>query len=148
MKNAVLFGFLMFALQSAGASKATSTDAGKLTGEPCSGAQLVGTWRLVEVNGDKRADRTVLKHITPTHFVILSADPKGAVSYSHSGPYTLAGGNYTESIKYGFGAPFETIRGKSFTFKCSIAGGRLRTVGEINGQVDDETWTREPAGQK
>jgi len=147
MKSVALFGVLLFALQSPGAPTAKSEEGRKMSGEPCSVSQLVGTWRLIEVNGDPRQDRTVLKHITPTHFVLLSADLSGTVAYSHSGPYTLNGDSYTESIKYGFGPPFEKIRGKSFTFKCSMAGGKWRTVGEVNGQPDDETWAKE-AGEK
>jgi len=149
MKNALLVGLVMFALQSPGAPKANSAEARKLPGEPCRNvAQLVGTWRLVDSNGEK-PDSTVLKHITPTHFAVFSADPTGLVTYSHSGPITLSGGNYIESVKYGSGEPFERVlRGKTFTFKCTIADGRWYTAGEIAGEKGEETWVKELAGKK
>jgi hypothetical protein len=105
---------------------------------------------MVESGGQSPAetDPAEHKHVTPTHFVVLSVDAKGAMSYALGGPYTISGGTYTESIKYGFGAPFEQLRGMKVPFQCRIEAGRWHIVGQINGQSIDERWMREPADPK
>jgi hypothetical protein len=142
MKTAVLIALLALGQQ--------SNDASKLTGQPCTGAELVGTWQIVESGGQSRAATEATSHklVTPTHFVVLSVDAEDSVSYAHGGPYTISGGTYTESIKYGFGAPFEQIRGMKISFQCRIEAGRWHIVGQINGQTIDERWMREPADPK
>ncbi len=143
MRTAIVIALLSFGQQ--------STDAPKMTGQPCTGAELVGTWKLVESGGKPRAptDRTVLKLLTPTHFFILSADATGTVSYGHGGPYTVSQDTYTESITYGFGPPFEgLLRGMKVPFRCRIEAGSWHTVAEINGQTFDERYMREPADRK
>ena len=64
-KNVALFGLLMFALQSPGAPTAKSGERREISGQPCSVTELVGTWQLINLNGDPRQDRTVLDALRP-----------------------------------------------------------------------------------
>lgn len=116
----------------------------KPTEQPCTGPTLVGTWELVR-RPDEPTASTVLKHVTPTHFFVLSAGATGDASYGHGGPYTVAGGTYTESIAHGFGSPFSQLRGTKVSFQCKIEGDVWHSVGEIGGQTFDERWRRLPA---
>lgn len=119
----------------------------KPTEQPCTGPALVGSWELVKSAGEATpaGGSTALKHVTPTHFFVLSADATGLVSYGHGGPYTVSGGTYTESITHGFGSPFSQLRGMKVSFQCSIEGDVWRIIGEIGGQTFDERWRRLPA---
>ena len=114
--------------------------------QPCAATTLVGTWQLAKSGGEATAGSgsTVLKHVTPTHFFVLSADASGSASYGHGGPYTLSGDTYTESITHGFGAPFTQLRGTSVALRCSIEGDQWHTVGQIGDQTFDEYWNRVP----
>jgi hypothetical protein len=115
--------------------------------QPCTGSTLVGTWELLKSAGEATpaAGSTVLKHVTPTHFFVLSADATGLASYGHGGPYTVSGSTYTESIAHGFGAPFSELRGTKVSFQCSIEGEVWHSIGNIGGQTFDERWRRLPA---
>jgi hypothetical protein len=119
----------------------------KPTEQPCTGPTLVGTWELVKVAGEATAagGSTALKHVTPTHFFVLSADATGLASYGHGGPYTVSGSTYTESITHGFGPPFDQLRGMKVSLQCSIEGDVWHSTGEIGGQTFDERWRRVPA---
>ena len=119
----------------------------KPTEQPCTGPTLVGSWELVRSAGEAAPAgvSTVLKHVTPTHFFVLSADATGLASYGHGGPYTISGGTYTESITHGFGSPFSQLSGMKLSFQCSIEGDMWRSTGEINGRTFDERWRRLPA---
>ena len=110
----------------------------------CPRPALVGTWQLVTRRGEAipAEGPTSLKHLTPTHFFVLSADATGLASYGHGGPYTVSGGKYTESITHGFGAPFtQLLRGMTISFQCSLEKDGWHIVGEIEGQTVDE-WRR------
>jgi hypothetical protein len=119
-----------------------------LSGNPCSGRELVGTWQLIESQGQpvKSDGRTAYKHVTPTHFFVLNVDSAGLAEYAHGGPYTLSGGTYVESIKQGVGPTFEALRGLKGEFQCSMDGDRWHIVGKVAGAAGegniDETWRR------
>jgi hypothetical protein len=125
----------------------STTPQQKPTEQPCTASALVGTWQLVKSDSEATAAEgsTALKHVTQTHFFVLSVDATGLASYGHGGAYTLAGGTYTESVTHGFGAPFQLLRGMNISFKCSIDKEVWHVVGEINGQIFDEHWKRVPA---
>jgi hypothetical protein len=115
--------------------------------QPCTDTTLVGTWDLLKSAGEATpaGGSTVLKHVTPTHFFVLSADATGLASYGHGGPYTVSGSTYTESITHGFGSPFSQLRGMKVSLQCSIEGEVWHSIGEIGGQTFDERWRRLPA---
>ena len=119
--------------------------------QPCTSAALVGSWQLIRSasQATEAGGSTAIKHVTPTHFFVLSADATGLASYGHGGPYTLSGGTYTESITQGFGSPFSQLRGMKISFQCSMEGDEWHSVGEIGGQTFDERWRRlPPAAEK
>lgn len=119
-------------------------------GQPCVGSELVGTWQLAESGGKAvPPEATFYKHVTPTHFLVLSIGPSGQLTYAHGGPYKVSAGTYTESVTHGFGQPFQVVGGKAIEFQCRIDGDRWRTVGGISGVVSiDEMWTRVTGGSK
>jgi hypothetical protein len=144
MKTLLLPIVLAVLLQSKGSEQ-------KTTEQSCTEPALVGTWQLVKSGDEARSGDapTALKHVTPTHFFVLSVDATGLASYGHGGPYTLSAGIYTESIVHGFGAPFSQIRGTKVSFKCGIDKDVWHITGEIGGQTFDEQWKRvSPAGRK
>ena len=140
--NALLLTFVLTALALSNAPQQTSTE------QACTAPALVGTWQLVKRRGEAipAEGPTSLKHVTPTHFFVLTADATGLASYGHGGPYTVSGGKYTESITHGFGAPFtQLLRGMTISFQCSLEKDRWHIVGEIEGQTVDEWRRRVPA---
>jgi hypothetical protein len=139
--NASVLTIVLTVLALSKAPQQTSTE------QPCTGPTLVGTWQLVKSGGEATPDEgsRSLKHVTPTHFFVLSVDATGLASYGHGGPYTVSGGKYTESITHGFGAPFtQLLRGMSISFQCSLEKDMWHIVGEIGGQTFDERWRRVP----
>src|SRR5215207_9750252 len=76
-----------------------------LSGQPCSGRELVGTWQLIEAQGKavKSDGGTAYKHVTPTRFIVLNVDSTGLAAYAHGGPYKVSAGTYTEFIRQGVG---------------------------------------------
>ncbi len=119
-----------------------------LSGQPCSGRELVGTWKLIEAQGQafESEGRTVYKHVTPTHFIVLNVDSTGLAAYAHGGPYTLSADTYTESIRQGVGPTFAALRGLKGEFQCRTEGDRWHIVGKVVGAAGgghvDETWRR------
>ena len=119
-----------------------------LPGQPCSGRELVGTWQLIEAQGQpfKSEGQTAYKHVTPTHFIVLNVDSTGLAAYAHGGPYTVSAGRYIESIRQGVGPTFTALRGLKGEFQCRMEGDRWHIVGKVVGAAGggdlDETWRR------
>jgi hypothetical protein len=119
-----------------------------LSGQPCSGRELVGTWQLIEAQGQafESEGRTAYKHVTPTHFIVLNVDSTGLAAYAHGGPYTVSAGTYVESIRQGVGPTFAALRGLKGEFQCRTEGDRWHIVGKVSGAAGggeiDETWRR------
>jgi Lipocalin-like domain len=110
--------------------------------------KLVGTWRLASAKYNAkeikfREGTTMIKHITPTHFMWVTYDQDGNVSRTAGGTYTLKGDDYVENPEYGLGADFEIIKGKAQTFKCKVDGSKWHNDGELsNGLTIAEIWER------
>ena len=119
-----------------------------LSGQPCSGGELVGTWQLIEAQGQpfESEGRTAYKHVTPTHFIVLNVDSTGLAAYAHGGPYTVSAGTYVESIRQGVGPTFAALRGLKGQFQCRTEGDRWHIVGKVSGAAGggdiEETWRR------
>ena len=141
MTAAVLIVLLAVIQQPSSAQKPPS-------GKPCSGRELVGTWQLIESQGQavKSDGRTAYKHVTPTHFIVLNVDSTGLAAYAHGGPYTVSAGAYTEFIRQGVGPTFTALRGLKGEFQCRTEGDRWHIVGKVVGAAGggdiDETWRR------
>ena len=121
------------------------------SGSPRSHAQapaLVGTWRLVSAkSGGQTIDfppgTTILKHLTPTHFVWLHYDRQGQITQAGGGSYVVSGNRYDETPEYGLGEGIQPLLGKRQSFTARIAQGRWYHSGqETNGDVIEEIWER------
>jgi hypothetical protein len=127
---------------------AWSSGAQDKRGKPCSGADLVGTWRVASVDAKPRpADYPVHKHLTGTHFIVIGWNPQdnSTVTRVHGGPYTAADGIYAEEIEYGFGAPYDQLRaaGGKVEFTCRVEGNQWHIEGKQGGAyAASETWVR------
>jgi len=116
----------------------------ELTGQACTARDIVGTWQLTTKSSIPGV-ASVVKYITPTHFFVTRVGANDVVLSGHGGPYTLAGGTYTETLAQGFGAPIEQLekyRGVSVAFQCRLNGDVLHIVGELSGTKIDEQWKR------
>jgi hypothetical protein len=138
----MLFAFLAHSAHGGGQPAAAS--------RPCTKTDLVGSWKLT-LSEDKppTGGETAYKHVTPTHFFVLSTDAEGLASYAHGGPYTLTGGAYAESTTHGFGPAFAALRGMTLQMQCRMDGERWHVVGNVpNVGSWDEVWTRMTAADK
>jgi hypothetical protein len=110
--------------------------------------KLVGTWRLVSAKYGAEEFKfsegtTMVKHITPTHFMWVTYDAEGKVTRAAGGSYTLKSEEYVENPEYGLGEDFEIIKGKAHTFKCKVEGNKWHHDGQLsNGLTIEEIWER------
>lgn len=118
--------------------------------QACIPQNLVGTWRVVEVDGQPRpATYPVHKHMTLTHFALIEWDPAhdNRAVRVFAGPYAVKGDAYHESIVYGSGARYEQApaarreAGVRYS-SCTTSGDTWIIRGEIDGQSKAETWRR------
>ena len=116
--------------------------------EPGLHQKLVGTWKLVaaKYGGEEfqfPEGTTMVKHVTPTHFMWATYGEDGTVSRTAGGTYTLEGDQYKESVLYGMGGDFNVIKGQTHTFQCEIDGITWRHNGKLaNGLTIEEEWMR------
>lgn len=109
---------------------------------------LVGTWRLVSAKSaghtiDFPPGTTILKHVTPGHFVWLHYDRQGKITQAGGGSYFVSGNRYDETPEYGLGDGILPLIGKRQSFTVRIAEGRWYHGGkETNGDVIEEIWER------
>lgn len=117
-------------------------------GSDVQGAALVGSWRLVSAKSggvtiDFPAGTTILKHLTPTHFVWLHHDRQGKITQAGGGSYFVSGNRYDETPEYGLGDGILPLIGKRQSFTVRIAEGRWYHSGkETSGDVIEEIWER------
>lgn len=111
--------------------------------------ELVGTWRLVSASyGGRESDLpkrvTMLKQITPTHFLWTRIDSTtGQIRDAAGGTYSLNGETYTETPKFGMGGDFEIVRDKPHSFTWKIDANEWHHTGKLaNGLTIDEVWER------
>ena len=117
-------------------------------GDPKADNKLVGTWKLVSAKYNGKESNlpetmTTLKHITPTQMMWLSYDNDGKVTRAAGGSYTLKGDEFTDTPEYGVGASFDTVKGKTHTFKCKVEGNKWYHTGKLaSGLEIEEVWER------
>jgi hypothetical protein len=110
--------------------------------------KLVGTWRLVSARYGAEEFKfpegtTMVKHITPTHFMWVTYDADGKVTRAAGGTYAIKGEEYVENPEYGLSGDFEIIKGKAQTFKFKIDGKKWHHDGQLsNGLTIEEIWER------
>ena len=120
---------------------------------PVQAPALVGTWRLVSAkSGGKTIEfpqgTTILKHVTPTHFVWVHYDRNVQITQAGGGSYVVSGDRYDETPEYGLGEGIRPLIGKRQSFTVRIAEDRWYQGGkETSGDVIEEIWERlAPAG--
>ena len=110
--------------------------------------KLVGTWKQVKAKFGGRESKIPegtmqLKHITPTHFMFVDFDKDGKFIDAFGGPYTLKGEKYEETLEYGFGDVFKTLKGKPQLFECKVEGNKWYHNGTLSsGMTIEEVWVR------
>jgi hypothetical protein len=110
--------------------------------------RLVGTWELVSARYGGQEFKfpegtTMLKHVTPSHFMWATYDKDGKVSRAAGGPYTVTRDKYEETPTYGVGADFDAIKGKAHSFKWKVEGTKWYHDGQLNnGLTIEEVWQR------
>lgn len=113
--------------------------------------KLVGSWKLVSAKYGGQdfqfpEGTTMVKHVTPTHFIWATYGEDGVVSRTAGGTYTLEGDQYKESVRYGMGGDFDVIKGQSHAFTCAIDGNTWKHNGKLaNGLTIEEVWERAEA---
>lgn len=107
---------------------------------------LVGTWKLVSAKwGEKEAklaeEITILKHVTPTHFMWVRYDKDGKVLVALGGSYTVKGKMYEEIPEYGTG--LDRLKGNAQSFKWRVDGNKWYHNGKLStGLTIEEVWER------
>jgi len=110
--------------------------------------KLVGTWKLLTAKYGGQESQfpegfTMVKHVTPTHFMWVTYDKDGKVTRAAGGAYTLKGEVYEETPEYGISGDFDLIKGQAQTFKWKVEGNKWYHNGKLsNGLTIDEVWER------
>jgi hypothetical protein len=118
--------------------------------EPERRSNLIGTWRLVSMKyGDAQsrpapADVIHLKHVTRTHFTVVSYNAQSKeVTRVGGGSYSLQGKSYTEKVDYALGTSFVNLLGKEQSFTWELQGDRWIHSGTLSsGLKIEEVWER------
>ena len=110
---------------------------------------LVGTWKIVSakhggVANDLPTRYTILKHVTPTHFMWVWIEPSmGEVVMASGGTYSLTADTYTENPSYGLGRVFRNNRGSRNPLNWRVEGNKWYHSGQLaNGTKIEEVWER------
>ncbi len=121
--------------------------AGAPPAPPVPGGPVVGTWRFVsgsytQPDGSvQQVDSTrlqLLKVIGPTHFAyVTSAGPRFV--RAGAGTWSLTGGKYTENLEL---TSVDQMRGRAYTFVCTLTGDTWHQSGMIEGTKVDEVYRR------
>ena len=120
--------------------------------EPESKAQnpLVGTWSLVSAkHGGQESNLaeqyTILKHITPTHYMWVWIDPNTQeIVMSSGGTYALTDETYTESPSFGLGRVFRNNRNSTNALTWRVEDNTWYHAGTLaNGVPIEEIWQRQ-----
>jgi hypothetical protein len=110
-------------------------------GVACTPASVVGTWQFTRPSRSFPGT-TALKHVTPTHFVIVRPDAEGRVAAGHGGTYTVTDGVYRETVTYAIGDAPRPLIGQSFSLKCRMDGNVWQvSTGDDDGPAP-EHWQR------
>jgi hypothetical protein len=110
--------------------------------------KLVGTWKLVSGKQGGQDIQlpeglTMLKHVTPSHFMWAIYDKDGKVMSALGGPCTLKGEDYEETPEYGIGDVLEQLKGKPQQFKWKVEGNKWHHTGKLSsGLTIEEVWER------
>ena len=103
---------------------------------------ITGTWKLVERGGQSiPAEYSMLKMITPTHFMWTIADPEGNIINGAGGAYTLVGNKYTESIDMVLPGMKSFYKSKA-VYDVKVTGNKMVITGLVGEVENKETWEK------
>jgi len=103
---------------------------------------LVGTWQRTS------GKTTSQKHITPTHHMWVQFDATGRTVMTHGGRCAFKKDSYEESIDYGYGPAYDSLKGTTIPVTWKLAGAKLTARPTFNGRTFEEVWELvEPAGK-
>jgi hypothetical protein len=128
------------------AIRSLADEPGKAAAKPEN--KLVGTWKLVSGKQGGQDIQlpegvTMLKHVTPSHFMWAIYDKDGKVIGALGGPCTLKGEDYEETPEYGIGDVLEQLKGKPQPFKWKVEGNKWHHNGKLSsGLTIEEVWER------
>jgi hypothetical protein len=118
---------------------------------------LVGTWRLVSATYGNPAGKELrdwvhyvphevvhLKHITPTHFTVVTYEAQTKkVTVVGGGRYSLQDGTYKEWVDYAMGGTLPELLGQEQSFTLRMDGDQWIHSGTLtNGAKIEEVWER------
>jgi hypothetical protein len=110
--------------------------------------KLVGTWRLLTAKHGGRDFKlpegtTMVKHVTPTHFMWAMYGKDGMVTRSIGGAYTIKGETYEEMAEYGISSDFDLLKGNAQTFTWKVDENKWYHNGKLsNGLTIEQVWER------
>jgi hypothetical protein len=110
--------------------------------------KLVGTWKLLTAKyGGQEFNfpegTTMVKHVTPTHFMWATYGKDGTVTRSIGGAYTIKGETYEEMAEYGISSDFDLLKGNAQTFTWKVVGNKWHHNGKLSsGLTIEEVWER------
>jgi hypothetical protein len=111
-------------------------------------AQLIGSWEMYGMQSWGATNVTYLqpnnghiKTFTATDSSTIFTDSDSNVVFSCSGPYTLSGNDYTESLATATGA-LAKFRGAHPHFKIRVEGDMYYQVGAGKNPQIEEIWKR------
>ncbi|MBV9868040.1 MAG: hypothetical protein JO316_22005 [Abitibacteriaceae bacterium] len=114
-------------------------------------SQLIGTWRVVSLKYGRMTNfkpwpqtSVMLKHITPSHWSMVTYDAKsGQVTRVAGGTYLLKGNVYQENVQYGLGRDIKGLIGKPQIFNDQVTATRWHHTGRLSqGERIEELWVR------
>lgn len=104
--------------------------------------EITGTWRMLERNNVPfAANYTMLKMITPTHFIWTMTDAQGNIINGAGGKYTLEENTYTEFINMilpGMKSFYHT----TWVYKVEVEGNKMMISGSVGDMSNKETWEK------
>jgi hypothetical protein len=109
---------------------------------------LVGTWKLTSsrYNGQDfafPAGISVVKHLTPGHFVTMIYDEAGKVQRAAGGSYVIDGDSYKETPEYSTSENFGNIKNITQSFTSKLEGNTWRYSGKLSiGMEMEEVYVR------
>jgi hypothetical protein len=111
--------------------------------------KLVGTWKLVSAkyNGEEfqfPQNLTILKHVTPTQWMVVIYNQDGVVTRATGGHYTIKDDVYEETPEYGIGPALDLLKGKVQSFTWKVDGNKWFHNGKLSiERTVEEVWERD-----
>ena len=109
---------------------------------------LLGMWKLTSSKYNERdfkfpAGTSVIKSITPGHFITMTYDETGRVQRAAAGRWAVEGDVYKETPEYSTSENFDNIKKITQTFTSKLEGDTWRYSGKLSTGMDvEEVYVR------